>query len=135
MKFVVDANVIFSAAIRDSKTAELLLRDDFALYAPESLFEEFEKYREILTEKTHRTDEEFERFVEVLRSRIETVPREAFADEMTEARKVSPDEKDAPYIALALSLDADLWTDDAELGEQDSVDVYTTTEVVEKFTR
>jgi predicted nucleic acid-binding protein len=45
MKFVADANVLFSAATRDSKAAELLLRDDLSLYAPEYLFDEFEKYR------------------------------------------------------------------------------------------
>jgi len=135
MKFVVDANVLFSAAIRDSKTAEMLLRDDLSLYAPEYLFEEFEKYHDTVLEKTHRTDEEFERFVEVLRSRIETVPREAFADEITDARTASPDEKDVPYIALALSLNTAVWTDDKELREQDLVEIYTTTEVVEEFAR
>ena len=135
MKFVVDANVLFSAAIRDSKTAELLLKDDLTLYAPEYLFDEFGKYRETLLEKTHRTDEDFERFVDILRKRIETVPREEFTDEIPEARDASPDDKDVPYIALALHLDASVWTDDRELGEQNVVEVYTTTEIVEKFAR
>jgi predicted nucleic acid-binding protein len=41
MDLVVDANVLFSAAIKESSTAELILRDDLRLMAPEYLFEEF----------------------------------------------------------------------------------------------
>lgn len=133
MKLVVDANVLFSAAIRDSKTAELLLRDDLSLYAPEYLFDEFEEYRETLLEKTHRTDEDFGRFVGILRKRIETVSQDDLADKISEARRVCPDEKDVPYIALALHLDAAVWTDDKELRKQNAVKIYSTTEVVEEF--
>ncbi len=135
MKLVVDANVLFSAAIRDAKTAELLLRDDIVLYAPEYLFDEFGKYRKMLLEKTHRTDEDFEEFVGILQKRIETVPREEFADEIPEARSASPDGKDVPYIALAAHLNAAVWTDDKELRKQNAVEIYSTTEVVEKFAR
>jgi predicted nucleic acid-binding protein len=56
-------------------------------------------------------------------------------DEIPEARDASPDDKDVPYIALALHLDAAVWTDDRELGEQNVVEIYTTTEIVEKFAR
>ena len=51
MDLVVDANVPFSAAIRDSKTAVLLLRDDVDYHVPEYIFEEFAGHRGELLEK------------------------------------------------------------------------------------
>lgn len=131
MELVVDANVLFSAAIKDSATAALLLRDDIVCRAPDYLFEEFESYRETLLGRTYRDTEDFEQFVGILRRRIEIVPQERFADHEDHARRISPDPGDVPYLALALSLDAALWSDDRELGEQDDVPVLTTTELLD----
>lgn len=133
MKLVVDANVLFSAAIRDSKTSDLLLNDDLELYAPEYLFDEFKKYQETLLEKTYRTDEDFENFLEILQSRIKTVSKEKFENELVEAKTFTPDPKDVPYLALALHIDASVWSDDTDFQEQDRVNVFTTTELVEKL--
>lgn len=129
MDLVVDANVIFSAAIKDSNTAELMLRDDLHLHAPEYLFEEFGKYKGTILKKTHRSRADFEKFVEVLRDRIRLVPREEFRSEMKKARRLSPDPKDVPYFALALKITGEIWSDDKELKNQDEVSVITTTEL------
>jgi predicted nucleic acid-binding protein len=51
---VVDANVLFSAAIKDRATASLLLGDDVSYHAPGYLFDEFREYRDELLAKTHR---------------------------------------------------------------------------------
>ena len=44
MRLIIDANILFSALIKDSSTAKLLIDDKLKLYAPEFLFEEFAKY-------------------------------------------------------------------------------------------
>jgi len=41
MEMVVDANVLFSALIKEGTTRELLLSNEFVLYAPEFLLDEF----------------------------------------------------------------------------------------------
>lgn len=115
MDLVVDANVLFSAAIKDSATAELLLRDDLALLAPEYLFEEFVEYRGMLLDRTHRSAEDFDRFVDILNRRITVEPRQTFEEEMEHARRISPDPGDVPYLALALAVNAPLWSDDTAL--------------------
>lgn len=131
MDVVVDANILFSAAITDSKTSELVLRDDLSLYAPEYLFEEFEKYEDTLLEKTHREPDDFESFVRILKRHITLVPEEEFTDELDEARSFCPDPGDVPYLALARYLNAPVWTDDKELREQDVIDILTTSELVD----
>ena len=57
MRLIVDANILFSALIKDSSTAKILVDDKFKLYAPEFLFEEFAKYEDYILKKTNRTKE------------------------------------------------------------------------------
>jgi predicted nucleic acid-binding protein len=130
MELVVDANVLFSAAITDSKTAELMMRDNLKLYAPEYLFKEFAKYEDTLLEKTHRSEEDFQKFLKILEKRIELVPKEEFEHRLSEAREVTPDPDDAAYFALALHRQARIWSDDRDLQQQEEVDVLTTEELV-----
>lgn len=134
MELVVDANVLFSAAINDSATAAILLRDDIQLVGPAYLFEEFVKYRETLLERTHWEPAEFEEFLRILKSRIRIVPRCAFVTQESDADRICPDPKDVPYVALALALDACLWSDDSDLKQQTDIPVCTTSELVESIT-
>lgn len=55
MDLVVDANILFSAAIKDGGTAALILHDDLQLHAPEYRFEEFETYQSTLLDRTERS--------------------------------------------------------------------------------
>lgn len=133
MDLVVDANVLFSAAIKDSKTAELLLRDDLACHAPEYIFEEFARHRGGLLEKTHRTEDDFERFVAVLRHQIERWPAGTIRPHLGHAREVCPDPGDVPYFALAFHLDAAIWSDDGALANQDAITVLTTADLLHRL--
>lgn len=131
MDLVVDANVLFSAAIKDSATPRSIGLDERPLHAPEYLFEEFERYRETLLERTHRDVEDFTTFIEILRGRISMVPRAKIDRSESEAESIRPDPGDVPYFALALALDARLWSDDSVLREQSVVPVVTTAELLE----
>lgn len=130
MDLVIDANVIFSAAIKDSKTSELLFSDKFHLFTPEFLFTEFKKYEDILLDKTHRTEEDFWNFLDVLKRRVTSVPKEDFETYLENAKQISPDPKDVQYFALALKIKAAIWSDDNDLKKQNKVKVYNTTELV-----
>ena len=58
MDLVVDANVLFSVLIKRGKTEDLIFEEDLHLFAPEFIFEEFEKYKEDILKKTERTTED-----------------------------------------------------------------------------
>lgn len=51
MELVIDANILFSALIKKSVTAELIFNENLMLYAPDFFIEEFVKYQELITKK------------------------------------------------------------------------------------
>ncbi|MDI6737912.1 MAG: PIN domain-containing protein [Nanoarchaeota archaeon] len=130
MDIVIDANILFAALIRKSITSELLFREGLHLYAPEFLFVEFEKYRELIKKKTERTDAEFDEFFGILERRIALVPYEEIKPFVAKAGRISPDRKDVPYVALALKMNIAIWSNDKPLkNKQKAVKVYSTEEI------
>lgn len=129
MEFVVDANTLFSALIKISATSDLIVDNSLMLYSVEFLFTEFEKYKDLIKEKTERTDEEFKRFMEIIERRIKLIPYEEFEPFMEEAEKISPDPKDTQYFALALKLKCGIWSNDKKLKQQDKIKIYSTEEI------
>ncbi len=133
MNLVVDANVLFAALVKQSKTTELLFRDELHLYAPDFLFEEYSKYKGELLKKTGRSPRNFEQLLEVLQRRITIIPLEEFFPFMKEAKIVSPDAKDAAYFAVAFKLGASIWSNDKKLKEQNRVKIFTTNDLINKL--
>ena len=129
MDLVIDANVLFSALIKDSFTYNLLFNDTFHLFTPEYIFTELEKHKEELMNKTERTTEEFFRLVETLKRRIVIVPLEELVPYVEEAEKLTLDPDDMAYFALALKLNCAIWSNDKKMKEQNKIEVYNTHEL------
>lgn len=104
MDLIVDANILFAALIKKKITSDLLFKNDLHLYTSEFILEEFEKYKELIKSKTERTDEEFREFFDSIQRRITIIPSEEIEPFIDEAKEISPDIKDVPYVALALKL-------------------------------
>ncbi|MBN1390408.1 MAG: PIN domain-containing protein [Candidatus Thermoplasmatota archaeon] len=130
MDLVVDANVLFAALIRNNKTAELLFKDKFHLFAPEYILDEFVEHKEEIVQKSDRPGEEFYRFLDILKKRITFCPHDDFKHYMKRASEITPDPDDEEYIALALSIKAGIWSNDRSLKEMKMVDVYSTVDLV-----
>ena len=130
MELVIDANILFSALIKNSFTAELIFNDDIKLYCPEFIIEEFLKYENEISEKMSRTREEFVMIMHMFKDIISVVPKEEYVTFMEKGVEISPDPKDPLYFALALKLNCAIWSNDAKLKKQDKVTVYNTTEVM-----
>jgi len=133
MDLVIDANVLFSVLIKKGKTEEILFENDLHLFAPEFIFEEFNKYEELILKKMERNKEEFERLMHILKKKIKTIPNEETQQYIKKAKDISPDENDADYIALAIKLRCAVWSNDKELKNQEEVKVYSTKDLVEIF--
>ena len=133
MKLVVDANILFAALIKEGSTAELLISDKLQLFAPEFLFTEFAKYKELILKKTHRSHEEFNQFLDLLKEQITVIPKKEIIPFIDKAEKISPDPKDIVYLALAFALKANLWSNDKKLKKgQNEITVFSTEELIEK---
>ena len=88
------------------------------------------KYSDVIQTKMKRTREEFITIMHQLYEVITVVPEEEYEKYIEDAGKISPDDKDVMYFALALKLRCPIWSNDAKLKEQDQVVIYNTSELV-----
>ena len=116
---VTDANIIISSLISYSrKIRRILSRKDLKFVAPKFIIVELFKHAPKIQKATKLSRDE------LLESLSSTVNRIKFYEEdlisianWVEAFRLcrDVDEKDTPYIALTLELEAELWTNDDEL--------------------
>ena len=133
MKLILDANILFAALIKEGLTAELLISDKLQLLAPEFLLTEFSKYKSLILNKTHRNEEDFNYFLELLKEQINIIPKKEITPFIDEANKISPDPKDTIYLACAIALKSNIWSNDKKLKQgQERIKLYSTEELIEK---
>ena len=126
---MIDSNILFAALLKESGTSDILF--EHKLYAPEFIFEEFRKYKEYLKGKTKRLEEDFNELFDLFERNVILIPKEEIEPFIEKAEKISPDAKDAPYLAIALKLRCSLWSNDRNLKEkQGVVKVYTTEDLI-----
>jgi len=131
MDFVVDSNILISALIKpEGKIRGLLFSDILVLYAPEFVFMEINKHRNLILDKSGFTVEEFELIKTIIMSRIKIVPDLDFISFSETAKDCCPDPDDWLFFALALKLNAPLWSDDKLLKNQTKIVVLNTSEIV-----
>ena len=135
MKLVVDANVVISALIADSKTRELIVTLEPDLLTPEFVHDEIENYGELIVEKSGMTPDRVAQFIDLLFQYIEVVPASDFYPYIEEADAAigDTDPDDVLYVACALTTNADIWSDDSDFKEQDVVEAHTTSDVIDSF--
>ena len=133
MKFILDANPLFSALIKDSFTANVIVNENVELSAPEFLFDEFLEHKEEILAKTRRTEKELNDLVDSLKEVIQIIPQKEFESFFEEAKQLTSDEDDIPYLALALKLNLPIWSNDKKMKRQNKVKVYSTEELMRIF--
>nr|MDO8087411.1 PIN domain-containing protein [Candidatus Sigynarchaeum springense] len=130
MDLVLDANILFATLVKDGTTSRLFFLDSLHLYAPEFLLEEFKKYESDIRAKTHRDAQDFERILSTFRDRLTFIAKDDVADSLEDAKRVSPDPKDVPYLVVAIKLGISIWSNDKHLKEQQRVKVLATRDLV-----
>lgn len=112
IRVIVDSNVVFSFIIKGRSSAymDIFSKNNLEMYAPEDILYEFGKYSEELKSKS----EEFEETVFLVFSFIRIIPKEVYLDAIEKAQNICTkfDEKDSPFIGLALKLKIPIWTND-----------------------
>ena len=116
---VPDSNIIFRALRSPhSRTRDMLLRKDYTFLTPNFLFAEIFKYKEKILLRSPATEVEVYEYLTLLLRRIHFVNEElvSLANRIQAYRLCNDiDEKDTPFLALTLELEAKLWTSDTEL--------------------
>lgn len=133
MKFTIDANPLFSALIKDGVTATVIVNEYIELSAPEFLFDEFLEHKEEILAKTKRSEQELNELIDNLKSIIHIVPKREFEPFIKEAKQLTSDEDDVPYLAVALKLNVPIWSNDKKLKCQHKVKVYSTEDILKEI--
>lgn len=135
MKLVVDANVVISALIANSKTRELIVTLEPDLLTPEVVHNEIGNYKDLIVEKSGMDADRVNQFIELLFQYIDVIPATDFYPFIEQANKAigATDPDDILYVACALACEASIWSDDSDFDEQDLVPVYSTSDVLTSF--
>jgi len=135
MKLVIDANVVISALIADSKTRELIVTLEPELLTPLFVYDEIENYEDLIVGKSGMEPDRVTQFIDLLFQYIEVVPADDFHPAIGRAEGAigDTDPDDVLYLACALARDAAIWSDDSDFDEQDLVETYSTTDVIDSF--
>ncbi|MFB6156459.1 MAG: PIN domain-containing protein, partial [Haloferacaceae archaeon] len=78
MKLVIDANVVISALIADSKTRELIVTLEPDLLTSAFVYEEIENYEELIVEKSGMKPDRVAQLIDLLFQYIKVVPVDEF---------------------------------------------------------
>jgi predicted nucleic acid-binding protein len=113
---VVDTNIIFKALrLKNSFIRRVLNQEYFHFYAPKFLLVEIFKHKEKILKNNTQLEDEFYEYLNLLLQKITFVNEDIVSiGNYLEAYRLCKDidEKDVPFIALALELECDLWTFD-----------------------
>ncbi len=121
MKLVVDTNIIFSGLLSPNGTiSDLLLNSSntFEFYTPTYLLDELENHRKKLLKISGFSEREIDFLHRNLFKKIDLIDLESIREETWKKAidlTQDVDEYDAPFLALALELEAPLWTGDKKL--------------------
>jgi predicted nucleic acid-binding protein len=121
VKLIVDTNIVFSTLLNPySAVGEILMnvQDDLTFFAPELLKEELARYHLKIATYTRLGEKDLADIEQLILSKMTFVP-EASINERSWAQAFTLtkdiDEDDTPFIALAIELNAKLWTGDKVL--------------------
>jgi predicted nucleic acid-binding protein len=116
---VIDSNIIFKALRSpNAQVRVLLLKEDYKFLAPNFLFLEIFRHKEKLLLRSKSAEDMVYAYLNEILQRIQFVPEEwvSLASKIEAYRLCHDiDEKDTPFVALALDMEADLWTHDEQL--------------------
>lgn len=133
MKLVLDNNTLFSVMNPRSAASYLfsLIRAKF--FAPEFIKSELNEHRDKCLSYSKLSEHEFEMRQDEIEVRIKFFKSSEYEDFLKISLEALPDPDDADFVALALSINSAIWSNDPHLKQQSLVEVYTTAELIGKM--
>ena len=129
MKIVIDTNIIISALLKDSITRKILTDFRFLFLLPSFALSEINKYKDEICEKASITKEEFYELLRRIMRNIQIINHEYYSAYIKEVEGLIKDVDDVSFLALALSLNCLIWSDDKHFQEQKRIKILTTKEM------
>ena len=136
LRLVVDTNIILSAMIKDSTIRKIIVESDIDFFTPDFTFDEINRHLNYICKKNSLNRKINLKILAVLSKYINVVDFGFYAHKITEARKLigKIDEKDIPFLALALSFENDgIWTNDKHFLKQKKMKIWGTKEILKRL--
>lgn len=130
MKLVLDNNILFSLMKPSSINSYLFSSLRASFFAPEFIKSEFNKHKELCLSKSRLSEHEFEIRQTEVEGYIEFFKSSEYKDFLEESKNAVPDPDDVDFPALALSVNACIWSNDKHLKQQSIIPVFTTEDLV-----
>lgn len=127
MKFVADANILFSLCNPSSNTFIIVNKYTIKLFSLDYALLELEKYKEDVIKKSRQS---FNESINTLKEKVRFVPVKTLEKEIKECKPLVQDQADVVYLALARRLGIPLWSNDPHFKQQSLVPVLTTQELL-----
>ena len=133
IKLVLDTNILFSLMKPNSVASSVfsLLNTDF--FAPEFIISELNVHKEECLSKSKLSEHEFKIRQTEVEGRIKFCKLPEYKTFLKSAISSLPDIDDSPYLALALSLNAKIWSNDKHFKQQSLVKALSTKELIDKL--
>lgn len=126
---VVDTNILTSFFMKGSKIRAMLLSPVMVPLSPSFALMELGTNRPWIMERAEINKSEFGDLTRILSSVVRFVPLEEYSSKLPEAKDISPDPDDIDFFAVALLLDAIIWSQEKRLKRQDRVEVLNISEM------
>lgn len=133
MELLLDNNSLFAIMNPYSVSAYLFASIRANFIAPDFIKSELEKYKEGCLLKSKLSEQEFEMRQTEVEESINFAKEFEYDEFLEKAIKNLSDPKDSPYLALALSTNSVIWSNDPHLIEQSLVRVFTTADLLKMF--
>lgn len=135
MKIVVDTNILMSALIKDSITRKIITDSGLEFYYPEISLNELKRYERLILDKSRLKTLEYKKLLKNLLDNVMLISTKYFDDKINEASKMMKhiDPDDVVFLACAIALNANIWSDDKDFQKQKKVNIFTTSDFIKKF--
>lgn len=132
---IIDTNIIISALIKDSITRKIIIESGLNLFYPELSLLEIKKHEDYIIKKSNYSKNEFNQILNKLLEYIKLIPTEIIQINLKESKEIMKDIdiNDSIFIAAALSLNCDIWSDDSDFDKQTKIKVIKTKDLLNIF--
>ena len=132
MRLVIDTGILISALLKDSATREILLLSSIEFLLPDYAFEEFERHKDKISQRSGLSMEDIDVLMPLLTENITIVPAAKIKPYMEKANEMmgGTDPFDVPFVALALATDNNgVWSNDKHFENLKGIKVWKTSDV------
>ena len=132
MEIVLDTNILISSLLRNGLTRDIISVSPFKMYTVEYANIEIENHKDELLSKSKLDEKSFDYLKDFIFSKISFISLEDLAPFKDRAIEVMSeiDIDDSPFLALAMSLNCPIWSNDVHFKRQDVVKAFTTRELM-----